>query len=69
MFKFDKLLSFVVLASLAGALVSAGAAVLARPGIGADKFMLGMIACAGFLIALALAMGVIANNTRAKSEE
>lgn len=69
MLKFDKILSFVVLASLVGAIASAIAAIVARPGPGAEKFMQGMIACAGFLIALALAMGVIANNTRAKSDE
>ncbi|MBZ0136696.1 MAG: hypothetical protein K8I27_10015 [Planctomycetes bacterium] len=69
MFKFDKLLSFVVLASLVGALVSAGGAILARPGPGAEKFMQGMIACAGFLVALALAMGVIANTSRARNDE
>lgn len=69
MFKFDRILSFVVVASLAGAVVSAFAAIIARPGPGAEKFMLGMIACAGFLVALALAMGVIASNTRARAED
>jgi multisubunit Na+/H+ antiporter MnhB subunit len=69
MFKFDKILSFVVLASLVGAVVSATAAILGRPGPGTEKFLQGMIACAGFLIALALAMGVIASNIRSRDDE
>ena len=69
MFEFDKILSFVVLASLVGAVLAPVAGMVAKPGPGATQFMLGLLGGAGFLIALALAMGVIANNTRARNED
>ena len=52
MFKLDKLLSFIVVASLVGALLAPIAGMIAKPGPGATQFMFGLIAASGFLVAL-----------------
>lgn len=60
MFKFEKLISFVVLASLIGAVLAPIAGMVADPRSPKTlNFMLGLVAASGFLIALALAMGVL----------
>jgi hypothetical protein len=64
MFKLDKLLSSIVVISLVGAVVAPIAGMIAKPGPGSLNFMLGLVAAAGFLVALALALGVIANISR-----
>lgn len=67
MFKLDKLLSFIVVASLVGAVLAPVAGMIARPGPGASQFMLGLVAMAGFLIALVLALGVVVNISQSRS--
>jgi hypothetical protein len=68
MFKLDKLLSFIVVASLVGAVLSPIAGMIAKPGPGATQFMFGLIAASGFLVALSISMGVIANIAQGKRE-
>jgi hypothetical protein len=69
MFKLDKLLSSIVLASIVGAVVAAIGGMVAKPDAEALNFLLGLIAASGFLIALAVALGVIANINRPDKSE
>ena len=68
MFKLDKLLSFIVVASLVGALLAPIAGMIAKPGPGANQFMFGLIAASGFLVALSLSLGVIASIAQSKRD-
>ncbi|MCA8912838.1 MAG: hypothetical protein KDB82_14130 [Planctomycetes bacterium] len=68
MFKLDKLLSFIVVASLVGALLAPIAGMIAKPGPGATQFMFGLIAASGFLVALSLSLGVIVNIAQSKRD-
>jgi hypothetical protein len=68
MFKIDNLLSFIVIAAAAGAILTPIIALLSNPTADAQMFMVGLCASAGFLIALALALGVIVNISQARTE-
>ena len=60
MFKFDKLISFVILAAFVGAVLAPIAGMVADPkSAKTGNFMLGMVAASGFLVALAVGLGVL----------
>jgi type III secretory pathway component EscS len=69
MFKLDKLLSSIVVASIVGAVVAAVGGMVAKPDAEALNFLLGLVAASGFLIALAIALGVIASISRSDKTE
>jgi hypothetical protein len=67
--KLDKLLSLIVVASLAGAVAAAITGIVAPRDMGTLHFLLGLVAASGFLIALAIALGVIASISRSDKTE
>jgi hypothetical protein len=68
MIKFDKLISMVIVLSFVGVVLSPLLTIGMQRNPAANEVMLGMIATAGFLIALALAMGVLVSAAKPNKE-
>jgi hypothetical protein len=68
MFKFDKLISMVIVLSLVGVVLTPIIAITIQPRPGAPEFMLGLVATAGFLIAMAIGLGVLVLASKSAKE-